>query len=260
MDASRKAPSAERPPSPKAPTGARFRHRRARVATGAAVISLALATALGPAAADELLTDDASRTEAATWVRVDDPSGAARLNMAKSAKGPSQQDKETLVLELIRQQREAEATFARVAAEAEAEAEATFARVAAEAEAEAEATFARVAAEEAERQREDEHEHEAEREAAPEPEPEAPSAGPSAPSGGPWDSLAACESGGNWSINTGNGYYGGLQFSASTWRAFGGSGMPHENSRGAQIAVAQRVQASQGWGAWPSCSSQLGLR
>ncbi|CAN5656537.1 hypothetical protein BH24ACT4_BH24ACT4_16270 [soil metagenome] len=249
MDASRKAPSAERPPSPKAPTGARFRHRRARVATGAAVISLALATALGPAAADELLTDDASRTEAATWVRVDGPSGAARLNMAKSPKGPSQQDKETLVLELIRQQREAEATFARVAAEAEAEAE---------------ATFARVAAEGAERQREDEHEHEAERkaerEAAPEPEPEAPSAGPSAPSGGPWDSLAACESGGNWSINTGNGYYGGLQFSASTWRAFGGSGMPHENSRGAQIAVAQRVQASQGWGAWPSCSSQLGLR
>ena len=75
-----------------------------------------------------------------------------------------------------------------------------------------------------------------------------------------WDRLAQCESGGNWAINTGNGYYGGLQFSLQTWQGYGGSGMPHENSREAQIAVAQRVLASQGWGAWPSCSSQLGLR
>ena len=74
-----------------------------------------------------------------------------------------------------------------------------------------------------------------------------------------WDKLAQCESGGNWSINTGNGYYGGLQFSASTWRAFGGSGSAASASRGAQIAVAERVLAAQGWGAWPSCSRKQGL-
>ena len=75
-----------------------------------------------------------------------------------------------------------------------------------------------------------------------------------------WDGVAQCESGGNWGINTGNGYYGGLQFSMSTWQAMGGSGNPANASRGEQIAVAERVLASQGWGAWPSCSSQLGLR
>ena len=75
-----------------------------------------------------------------------------------------------------------------------------------------------------------------------------------------WDKLAQCESGGNWSINTGNGYYGGLQFSPSTWRAFGGSGMPHQASRGEQIAVAERTLAAQGWNAWPSCSRKMGLR
>ena len=75
-----------------------------------------------------------------------------------------------------------------------------------------------------------------------------------------WDKLAQCESGGNWSINTGNGYYGGLQFSLSTWRAFGGSGMPHKKSRAEQIRIAKKVKKSQGWGAWPSCTSQLGLR
>ena len=79
-------------------------------------------------------------------------------------------------------------------------------------------------------------------------------------SGSVWDRLAQCESGGNWSINTGNGYYGGLQFSLSTWRAQGGSGMPHQNSRAEQIAVAQRLQAAAGWGQWPACSSKLGLR
>lgn len=78
--------------------------------------------------------------------------------------------------------------------------------------------------------------------------------------GSVWDRLAQCESGGNWSINTGNGYYGGLQFSLSTWRAYGGTGYPHENSREQQIAIAERVQAAQGWGAWPSCSRKLGLR
>ena len=75
-----------------------------------------------------------------------------------------------------------------------------------------------------------------------------------------WDALAACESGGNWSINTGNGYYGGLQFSLSTWRAYGGAGMPHQASRAAQIAVAERVRAGQGWGAWPACTAKLGIR
>ena len=79
------------------------------------------------------------------------------------------------------------------------------------------------------------------------------------PSGSVWDQLAECESGGNWSINTGNGYYGGLQFSLSTWRAYGGTGMPHEASREEQIAVAKRVQADQGWGAWPACTAKLGI-
>jgi len=79
-------------------------------------------------------------------------------------------------------------------------------------------------------------------------------------SGGVWDRLAACESGGNWSINTGNGYSGGLQFSPGTWRANGGSGSAASASRAEQIRVAQRIRASQGWGAWPSCSRRLGLR
>ena len=74
-----------------------------------------------------------------------------------------------------------------------------------------------------------------------------------------WDALAQCESGGNWSINTGNGYYGGLQFSASTWSAVGGSGLPHEHSRETQIHFGQILQARSGWGQWPHCSSQLGL-
>jgi resuscitation-promoting factor RpfB len=77
---------------------------------------------------------------------------------------------------------------------------------------------------------------------------------------GVWDRLAQCESGGNWQINTGNGYYGGLQFSLSTWRAYGGTGYPHHHSRETQIAVATRLRdASGGYGAWPHCSSVLGL-
>ncbi|WP_030266872.1 transglycosylase family protein [Streptomyces violens] len=75
--------------------------------------------------------------------------------------------------------------------------------------------------------------------------------------GGVWDRIAACESGGNWHISTGNGYYGGLQFSASTWRAFGGhkyAPSAHQAGRDAQIAVATKVQQTQGWGAWPVCS------
>ena len=78
--------------------------------------------------------------------------------------------------------------------------------------------------------------------------------------GGVWDRLAQCESGGNWGINTGNGYSGGLQFAPGTWAAHGGSGSAHNASRAEQIRVAERVRASQGWGAWPACSSKLGLR
>jgi LysM repeat protein len=75
-----------------------------------------------------------------------------------------------------------------------------------------------------------------------------------------WDRLAQCESGGNWNTNTGNGYYGGIQFNPTTWRAYGGKGMPHQASRSEQIAVAERTLAAQGWGAWPSCSRKMGLR
>jgi resuscitation-promoting factor RpfB len=82
---------------------------------------------------------------------------------------------------------------------------------------------------------------------------------PTVASGGVWDKLAQCEAGGNWAANTGNGYYGGLQFLPKTWTAFGGSGMPHTASREEQIAVAERVQSSQGWGAWGGCSRKLGL-
>ena len=89
--------------------------------------------------------------------------------------------------------------------------------------------------------------------------PKAPKAANVA-TGSVWDRIAQCESGGNWSINTGNGYYGGLQFSASTWRAYGGSGMAHQASRAQQIAIATKVQKAQGWGAWPACTAKLGLR
>jgi LysM repeat protein len=75
-----------------------------------------------------------------------------------------------------------------------------------------------------------------------------------------WDRLAQCESGGNWSINTGNGYYGGIQFDARTWHAHGGAGLPHQASKAQQIAVAERTLAAQGWGAWPVCSRKMGLR
>ena len=71
-----------------------------------------------------------------------------------------------------------------------------------------------------------------------------------------WDRIAQCESGGNWAANTGNGYYGGLQFSLSTWHAYGGSGYPHQNSRSEQIRIAEKVRAaSGGYGAWPHCGT-----
>ncbi|MGI9027399.1 MAG: transglycosylase family protein [Candidatus Saccharimonadales bacterium] len=77
---------------------------------------------------------------------------------------------------------------------------------------------------------------------------------------GVWDRLAQCESGGNWSINTGNGYSGGLQFSQSSWRGVGGSGLASQASKEEQIARAQMLQSRQGWGAWPACTAKLGIR
>ncbi|QWC86521.1 LysM peptidoglycan-binding domain-containing protein [Nocardioidaceae bacterium] len=77
-----------------------------------------------------------------------------------------------------------------------------------------------------------------------------------------WDRLAQCESSGDWSINTGNGYYGGLQFYQPTWEGFGGLAYaPRADlaSKSQQIAVAERVLDTQGWGAWPACSAKLGL-
>ncbi|MFC6344041.1 transglycosylase family protein [Nocardioides hankookensis] len=75
-----------------------------------------------------------------------------------------------------------------------------------------------------------------------------------------WDRLAQCESGGNWAINTGNGYYGGLQFNLGTWQANGGSGLPSNASRETQIAIATKVRdASGGYGAWPAIAESLGL-
>jgi LysM repeat protein len=78
---------------------------------------------------------------------------------------------------------------------------------------------------------------------------------------GVWDRIARCESGGNWHINTGNGYSGGLQFSAGTWRAYGGGAYASTAAgatKGQQIAVASKVQRAQGWGAWPTCAARAG--
>ncbi|MEJ5997230.1 transglycosylase family protein [Corynebacterium sp. H130] len=91
---------------------------------------------------------------------------------------------------------------------------------------------------------------------------EKPSA-PAVPNGSVWDALAQCEATGNWSINTGNGFSGGLQFTPSTWLAFGGGQYAPEAymaTREQQIAVAEKVQAAQGWGAWPACTAKMGLR
>ncbi|MGW5359866.1 transglycosylase family protein [Actinopolymorpha pittospori] len=77
-----------------------------------------------------------------------------------------------------------------------------------------------------------------------------------------WERLAQCESSGNWSINTGNGFYGGLQFTRSTWRAFGGlkyASRADYATKSEQIAIAEKVLDGQGWGAWPACSRKLGL-
>lgn len=80
---------------------------------------------------------------------------------------------------------------------------------------------------------------------------------------GVWQKLAKCESGGNWSTNSGNGFYGGLQFTASTWRAQGGgkyAALPHQASASEQVKIASKLQKRAGWGQWPACTKKLGLR
>ncbi len=100
--------------------------------------------------------------------------------------------------------------------------------------------------------------------------PPAPTAPPAAAAPAPvtysgtsvWDDLAQCESGGNWAINTGNGYYGGLQFSYDTWHGYGGgefADYPHQASREEQIIVAERLRAVRGYAPWPACRAKLGL-
>ncbi len=94
--------------------------------------------------------------------------------------------------------------------------------------------------------------------AAPTPEPPTPA--PIDPANDTvWDSLAACESGGNWQINTGNGYFGGLQFSQGAWNSVGGSGTPSDASREEQISRGKLLQQMRGWGAWGACAKKLGL-
>jgi len=102
-----------------------------------------------------------------------------------------------------------------------------------------------------------------EAEAPPEPAPVAIEKETPEPAYGVWDRLAQCESSGIWSRNSGNGYFGGVQQDMTFWRRYGGlayAARPDLASRAAQIAVAQRGLSVQGWGAWPSCSRQLGLR
>ena len=77
-----------------------------------------------------------------------------------------------------------------------------------------------------------------------------------------WDTLAKCESSGNWAANTGNGYYGGLQFSVATWNGYGGAefaAYPHQATREQQIIVAERLRAARGYQPWPACRVKLGL-
>lgn len=91
----------------------------------------------------------------------------------------------------------------------------------------------------------------------------AASSAPAVSNGSVWDRLARCESGGNWAMNSGNGFYGGIQFMHSTWVSMGGrqfAEYPHQASREGQIAVAERLLAASGWGQWPACSAKLGLR
>ncbi len=96
-----------------------------------------------------------------------------------------------------------------------------------------------------------------------EPAQPAAAAAPAVAEGSVWDKVAYCESGGNWAINLGSGYYGGLQMLGSTWRNYGGTEFAptaDQASREQQIAVAERILDDVGWGAWPACSRKLGLR
>jgi hypothetical protein len=96
---------------------------------------------------------------------------------------------------------------------------------------------------------------------APAPQPVATGSGYNDPANpAAWDRLAQCESGGNWAANTGNGYYGGIQFSLSSWQAAGGAGRPDQASRETQIAIGQRLWHQGGWVHWPACSAKLGYR
>jgi len=82
---------------------------------------------------------------------------------------------------------------------------------------------------------------------------------PTFPLGGVWAELRQCESGGNYTIDTGNGYYGAYQFSASTWHGLGFSGLPNQAPPATQDTAAVELQARSGWGQWPECARRLGL-
>jgi hypothetical protein len=246
MDAPRKERSTERPPSPQAPHGAR-RPRRGRVAAGATLVALGLAatTALAPAAADVMRTDTSTRSDAAIAAqseRLDEALAAMSSEPVVDDRGPQTQNK-TIVMANAEVQEFLHDAAVMAEVENDRRFNAYVESVQAERRAQAEAAEAAERAEEAE-------------ESAPAPDVAAPSGG----GGGRWDALAQCESGGNWAINTGNGYSGGLQFSHATWRAYGGSGKAYQNSRSEQIRIATKVKAAQGWGAWPACSRKLGLR
>ncbi|HEX7133227.1 MAG TPA: transglycosylase family protein [Iamia sp.] len=240
MDASTKGRSSERPPSPEAPHGVR-RPRRGRLAAGATLVALGLAatTALAPAAADVLRTDTSTRSDAAIAAQVD--AGPTKLVPSETDEIRADAEGRRYTWQALQvasaQHHRDVVTWLKAAEQFHIQQEAERA-AAAQAQADAEAA-----------------EQAAAEEAAPQAAPSSGGGG-----GGRWDALAQCESGGNWSTNTGNGYSGGLQFSPSTWAAYGGSGSAHNASREQQIAVAERVLAAQGWGAWPSCSSQLGYR
>jgi hypothetical protein len=85
-----------------------------------------------------------------------------------------------------------------------------------------------------------------------------PTTSPDPDAGATWDALAKCEANGNWAANTGNGYYGGLQFSLATWHDLGGDGYPHQASRARQIEIGRKLFDRSGWNAWPGCARKLG--
>ena len=208
MDASTKGRSSERPPSPEAPHGVR-RPRRGRIAAGATLVALGLAatTALAPAAADVLRTDTSTRSDAAIAAQVDVEPIEARAQRGR--RDPGRRRGSPLHL-AGPPGRLGPAPPRRGHRGSRPPSSSTSSRrpsglPAAQAQADAEAA-----------------EQAAAEEAAPQ---SAPSTGGG---GGRWDALAQCESGGNWSTNTGNGYSGGLQFSPSTWQAYGGSGSAHK--------------------------------